>query len=148
MADDPHISAAYVAGLFDGEGCVATRHRRRAFAVYARLSMTDPRAMLAIAHEFGGKVSPCKRDRRGKRTRQCWHWDLFGAKAKVFFETILPYCVVKKDEVALAITLLSMERRRDEPHGTAKLPPSVRRLRADLAGQIKGLKRREFKVGG
>lgn len=97
----------YLAGFFDGEGCVRidevkdTRVKSGYIhQLYITITNTNPVILTALYREFGGTLHTVKR--RGNH-RQCYQWSLKSKKAKLFLESILPFLVMKKEEVAFAL---------------------------------------------
>lgn len=98
------LSAEYVAGLFDGEGCVTfyrTRHWTNPVLVIA---MTDRSVLEACAEQWGGRVHATA----SGTNRQMFHWRLFGGNAARFADDILPFLWVKRDEVAIVRPVLGV----------------------------------------
>jgi hypothetical protein len=87
------LEAAYIAGLFDGDGCVSVQTNKAGQAY--------PKAHIANQHKptlewivcwFGGSVS---------RSHACYNWQKFNALD--FFETIQPYVRIKRSAVDTAV---------------------------------------------
>ena len=90
----------YLAGLFDGEGCVRLSRggkNRRYHQLYCRICNTNPEPLKLCQKLFGGSVLP-----HGKKMRQnhriSWHWYISSRKAESFLKAIQPYVIIKKDE--------------------------------------------------
>jgi len=100
---------AYIAGFFDGEGCVSVhiRHTRNVFpSTSPRLTITqkDPRTLLWIQEYLGmGYLS--------KRTKSGCHVLQIGALADVvrFAELIGPYTRDKKAKLTLAVKMANTQ---------------------------------------
>ena len=110
---------AYIAGFFDGEGCIMAFTHPQSKSVYPRLVITqrDPAPLEWIHKYLGGYLL---QDRRG-----IWRlrWD--ARKAEHVLRLIEPYLVLKRDQAKLALTLFELE-------------PDEREL---VKEQLKGLKR-------
>lgn len=93
---------AYTAGLIDGDGCITvSRPKPTRCQLIVNLSMCDREPLELVAEEFGGKVSPGKLTRTGRRV---WQWRLSGVGAKWFLEQIRPWLVGKAPQANLALT--------------------------------------------
>ena len=102
------LEVAYIAGLFDGEGCVSskatqTNHGSRQ-TVSIQVDMTTPAPLYLCQRIFGGKVVPSQQ-RYGWNT--LYYWRLGSKKAEFFLRVIEPYLIIKKEEANLAITFLN-----------------------------------------
>lgn len=99
---------AYIAGLFDGEGCVSakktqTNHGSRQ-TVSIQVDMTTPEPLYRCQRIFGGKVVPSQQ-RYGWST--LYYWRLGSKKAEFFLRVIEPYLIIKREQANLAITFLN-----------------------------------------
>jgi len=95
---------AYMAGLFDGEGCILiTRKSYNHHQYYLRctLSMANEYLPELLKFNFGGGIR--KRDLRTKGWQIQWEWKVFGNQAKDFLQVILPYIKLKHSEAELGI---------------------------------------------
>lgn len=105
----PIYELAYIAGLFDGEGCVAL-HRFRGrknrcdaakIALTCSITNTDKRAIDFMQSRFKGSVA-CE-DRSRHNHKNSWKWAIFSRQAAAFLKEILPFLVLKKERAILAI---------------------------------------------
>jgi hypothetical protein len=92
---------AYLAGFFDGEGCIQinkidTKIRLR---YYLRVSanQVNPKPIQMLYEEFGGHVS------KRSGSRGVYQWITQGRKANVVLETLLPFLIVKSAQAELAL---------------------------------------------
>lgn len=86
---------AYVAGLFDGDGCV----RRGEVNVTSCWRPT----LDALAETYGGKVYQDGHDKH----KAVYKWRAFDrATVRRFLEDVFPYLVEKRDQVAVALAYL------------------------------------------
>ena len=138
-----NVSAEYAAGLFDGEGCVTSYFHSGKYAqVAAKVCMTDPRPLKGLSTTFGGKVRPIK-DIRKAHYKPQFEWIVYSKDAKTFFEAILPYAIVKRDQIALALELLSLIGGRGAPRRNQVTYPNAEQ-RELLVQQIRTLNTRRF----
>jgi len=103
------LEIAYIAGLFDGEGCVFVEHRKTrlqdGLSISVKIGMTTPEPLYLCQRIFGGKVLL-------HLTRKGWHdsydWRIYGTRADLFYRIIEPYLILKKEQANLAISLHSL----------------------------------------
>jgi hypothetical protein len=151
----------YMAGLFDGEGCImirvckpTTKTTKKGFSdhtryqLYLTLNMTFRPIMEEIYREYGGKFSMNRHDLRNPNQRICFVWTITSQKAKAFLQRIYPYLIVKKTEAELALkfqenvdahTYQSENPLRSHPNREAIMAERQR-----LADEIKALKHVAF----
>jgi len=100
------VEASYLAGLFDGEGCVvAFRQRGGFYSPYATIGMTA-----GLPHElwmeWGGLFYARS---RGLLHKPCNVWEIRKqGELHVFFQKIKPYLRVKYFQVDLALRMLDI----------------------------------------
>lgn len=129
---------AYAAGLFDGEGCIQIYRQKNTnyFSVFAKVAMTTRQPLLFLQRLYGGSV--CVRPVRGGRRPQ-WDWTVTGRACEQFLESVMTVLIVKGQEAALALIMIS-SLKRTSGRGT-KLSPKVIGLRALLEAECKLFKR-------
>lgn len=112
------IDAAWLAGVIDGEGCIAWPRRQNLGSV--RLSVYDThRAFLdqVLSVSGTGKLRTVK---RLKQTHtQAYAWDCYGENARLILRQILPRLIVKKEAAEVALGA-----------GEAIEPPMTQRTRS------------------
>lgn len=92
---------AYIAGFFDGEGCVTVNGAYLTPEVSA--CNTDLRPLEVIRNALGGKVYP-----RSKQIEACkviYGWHVHGKNAAIALAALLPYLIVKKRRALLGVKL-------------------------------------------
>lgn len=100
------LTAAYVAGLIDGEGSVEIQKRKRAqcvnnvyFCPRIRICMTDKNIIEWLKDSFGGFISYRKEH---DNCRESFSWAMTSVKSvKPFIEKVYPYLKVKKQQALL-----------------------------------------------
>lgn len=94
------LDTAYLAGFFDGEGCVSC-------TIYGSLSVSvgqhanSSAVLLRFQRRFGGNIAY-------KQTRNMAYWNISGSSAARFLEAVLPFLVVKRKQSELAIKFQSL----------------------------------------
>lgn len=74
---------AWAAGLFEGEGCIRSKH-----SLSVIIEMTDLDVLESFQKNFGGSLI---KQRLRKSYKQTWKWSLHGEKALSFIKDILPF---------------------------------------------------------
>lgn len=98
------LSFSYCAGLFDGEGCVRLNYFKKynnAFGLSIAISMTNKDVIQKLYENFGGTFR--LHTRWKENYKDLWDWTLSGRNAKIFLANILPYSIVKKEEILVAL---------------------------------------------
>jgi hypothetical protein len=100
-------SAAYDAGLFDGEGWISP-YRKRGIQqnVFVGLASTHYPSVAALLARYGGSV--CQRKRTVLRRKDVWTWTVTGRRAAAFLVIVRPYLVIKLSLAADAIAFLRL----------------------------------------
>lgn len=142
----------YLAGYFDGEGCVFIQKSRRTDSGYnyrlcVRFSQAKPEVVRWIHSVFGGSITPRKRNRRGYD--EMYHELTLGSsKARRFLECIRPYVIEKREQVELGFGFyehLDLFQLRYIDHSQLKHPDlelaqKVRQERDEMYMQMRALK--------
>jgi hypothetical protein len=99
------LTDQWVAGFFDGEGCVSIVRRKRGnwieHHLSVQISQNDQRPLKAIRKRFGG--SQCV----SMTPSGCWRWRIHGKAADAFLRAIHPFSIVKAEQIRLALVLRS-----------------------------------------
>lgn len=76
---------AYIAGLFDGEGCVSVRKwtTKKAFqhTLYVSITNTDKKVLDWIQSQYGGGLCLARKRGDGRCSMNCYCWSLSSGKA-------------------------------------------------------------------
>ena len=115
------LDLAYIAGLFDGEGCIRitrskskTYRTRIAHRIECQLSMANAFLPKLFQFHFGGNYGG-KKVKEGNQSQ--WYWMVTSFTAAEFLKAILPYLKIKREEAKLALDF----QKRIPPRGTHKL---------------------------
>jgi len=117
---------AYLAGMFDGEGCIVIHDRkwqtkrgllRQGFYPEICLANTNEWIIHQFRFAFGGNIY--LRKKTTTKSQAIWAWQTTSKKATRCLEVLLPYLKLKKRQAELAI---EMEKRR-RPKGSYRLEP-------------------------
>lgn len=103
--DKSLINASYIAGIFDGEGCISIYKKKKAgFKVHVSIEMRDPQAIKYIASVFGITVI------HGKRKDEkhiMYRVSMNNVKSLKMLNMIYPFLKVKKTQAKIAIDMLA-----------------------------------------
>ena len=95
---------SYMAGFFEGEGCVsAVKYasyplkigRKPTLVLMCRVGNTEKDALELFERRFGGKIRVWHRNPKWK---DIWIWNIYAKKALNFLETIEPYLKTKRKQ--------------------------------------------------
>jgi len=102
---------AYVAGLFDGEGCICIKKRKDRIGQYqvvCVIEMNDPQGIQFVCDRLGGKVSISKESNKQKKSHDSYVVGYFSSSALKVLKLISPYLKVKKEQALIAIHTLEI----------------------------------------
>lgn len=130
------MTPAYLAGFFDGEGCVGVYLRNqdkskshKYYVLVVSLSQVGDSGrdlLRSIQDEYGGSVY--------KNTSGVWYYTLSANKARAFLLDILPFLVIKQTQAALGLSF------QDEQDKTTNNVTAT-----NIANELKDLKKRHLK---
>lgn len=113
---------AYLAGLFDGEGCICIGKAKPrggrlhpSYHLECAVSMANEYLPTLYRLSFGGSVY-FYRDKHPNH-QPAWQWHISAKKAKIFLEAILPYLTIKKGEAELAVKFQMAKKNGGSPKG-------------------------------
>lgn len=112
---------AYMAGFFDGEGCIQIQRRRqphptkrRYYAIHVSVSQTTEYIPRWFCFNFGGSVHKSKHTKE-KRSWDVWTWQAVCRDAGAFLGVIHPHLILKKPQAELALKMQATKRFRGKP---------------------------------
>jgi hypothetical protein len=95
-------SDAYLAGLFDGEGCVSMHLAKAGYvSVQAKVSMCDRAPVAALFERFGGSMADGQQ--QTKTGRSVFTWSVFNAECVEALRVFSELCLVKNVVAAAAL---------------------------------------------
>jgi LAGLIDADG endonuclease len=152
---------AYIAGYFDGEGCISVWKRKAAYTCISprhiltiQISSTDKSGLDWINRQFKGTVLYAHNASHNPRQADAWKWIISAKRAAEILRLLLPYLKLKKKEAKLAIALQDdmqhhlHESRTHGKRGIAPLSEERQEFRDSLMNQIKLLKTNYKRYGG
>lgn len=130
---------AYLAGFFDGEGCILIQKHARAYWLEISAVQIDPAPLKLLSESFGGRIVK-KPDHRGFRSRHSWR--ITSDRAFIALQAMLPFLMIKRAEADLGI---QFQQRMSIvlPH-TVEAVFNEREIRDAIRLQMQALKRRDY----
>jgi hypothetical protein len=90
---------SYIAGFFDGEGCITITKKNTAsnisYFLHCQISQKVRAVLDFLQLNLGGKVI--------EDSHLCFHWYMYSYKAREFLDKIKKYLIIKKLQAELAI---------------------------------------------
>lgn len=133
------LGLAWMAGFFDGEGCICIRRNGRGYSLLVQITQTV-NVFRPFKEAFGGGITEWQP--KQPRCRRLWDWRATGAEAASFLRLIRPFLVVKQQEADIALEFLDwyspIARR-----GRNKLPLSLIKKAAGYRDRLKLVRRRD-----
>lgn len=104
------IDLAYIAGFFDGEGCINISRVRNPkspqysiqYSLKVIVGSTDEWACRRLKFMFGGNITKQQREENSNQ-KLCYHWQASSKIAGEFLKAIYPYLHLKRDRAEIAI---------------------------------------------
>ena len=131
---------AYLAGIFDGEGCVGYYKRQGNRSTYSYVAMvlisqSDFRLMSWLENKIGfGSITT----RAGKKHFE-YHWQINKKSVVIdFLEAIEPYLVLKGEQVRTLLTHLTIEG--TDPYKKGSVTTEIVADRERVYGELRRLK--------
>ena len=131
------LSRVYVAGFFDGEGCVRIERVRNFFFISVQVTGTHKQTIYELRDQYGGCVVAMKV--RSVHHNQAYKWRITNRGAAAFLEDVLPFLRQKRIQAIMALTLqeqISLNAKK----GGIPLSKDTIRARAELKKLIEAAK--------
>jgi len=107
---------AYLAGIFDGEGCIVIHKRKTGkgilhpgYHIEVNLANTNEWIVRQFQFSFGGNIY--LRKKQTCQSRTIWAWQVSARKALDFLAVIKAYLKLKRAQAEIAITFQSSKTR-------------------------------------
>jgi hypothetical protein len=101
------LTDQYIAGFFDGEGCVTISQRGR---VQITIAQNEREVLDLIQKKYGGGIHI-----KDLKVKSCYHWRLSkAALIEKFLIKILPFCMIKNNEIRIALKGVALTRRNNK----------------------------------
>lgn len=131
---------AYLAGLFDGEGCIGLYKDKRNYVVHISITNTDIRLITWLQQHLcmGNIQTRSVVDK--PEYHQAWEWRTRSRKdALAFLLIIRPFLVSKAEQADLLLSYLDAAQKSPQKSGV-RSPETFIDLGADAANELKQLK--------
>ena len=109
MSDD--LLLAYIAGFFDGEGCISIvrRMKRDSYALTIQVGQMERAPLEMFKARFGGTIYVQKRSRHSFSSNELLAWRLSKRdQQRSFLEVMIPFLRSKKQEAQLGLRFLDV----------------------------------------
>ena len=147
-----HTELAYLAGLFDGEGCIMIIKRKGyshnhkvnpspRYSLKIQLTNTNKEVIDWIS-SFGWYVR--ENTNLKKQWKRCWVVFLHDIRAKEWLEKLLPVLRIKKDEAKLAINFQEYKTKFTNGHGRQGLSQEMIIHMEEMKSQLSELKNQKL----
>ena len=143
------LTAAYVAGLIDGEGYIALEHHKGTGAALYRptvkVAMCNEGIIRWLSASFGGHVDIRHAKQKNHRDSFCWIYT--GRKIEPFLRKIRPFLKLKQRQCDILIQRISLSQKMGNGTGSAPgwnirySPETVQTMR-ELYEEIRSLNKR------
>lgn len=140
------MSPEYLAGFFDGEGCIDTQRmypKGREGQLYVRprvrlaVAASAASVLVALSEQYGGHLASRTASKRSQQDSVSW--ELLNRDAMVSILTVMePYMVLKKHQARLALWWLEHAAGRYSGRGSGAKVPEARQFFAD---ELKAMKK-------
>lgn len=131
------FSDAYLAGFFDGEGCLSCTIRDRGamgmqWQAYACVHVGGciP-VLMAFQMRFGGSIRATGAHRENGHAMHTWRIQANGEKMAAFCEWVIAHCWYKKPLAEILLPVCRIGKRGWGGHGKTRVPTEVIRLRSE-----------------
>lgn len=124
------LSKEYIAGLFDGEGCIYLG--KNASSPCCTITNTVIFPLKMVQNQYGGRVV-MQKSTKGTNNKSYYVWISTGDKAEKFLNEILPYLIIKKERAKLALMV------RARPLENNKVSVVERTIRKSIGLKIRSL---------
>lgn len=130
---DRMAETAYLAGFFDGEGCIQINKGSLRLAV----CQLNPKPLEMLQARYGGQIHHRP---AGATTRFAYVWSVMARGGGEALRELSPHLIVKRDEAEVALQYL------DTFSGYTRngVPDDVRFTRSELANRLRFLKARDY----
>ena len=107
---DKQLDLAYLAGLFDGEGCIFVQKVDRGgvipnYIVRVQICMTNKQVIDKVHDDWGGFYLIHKKDQKNPKHKRAYELVWTSKRACTLLDALLPHMEVKRREAELAMQL-------------------------------------------
>ena len=133
------LTPEWLAGFFDGEGCVSCVRHRGMPSLSVNITQCDQSILTLIGMKYGSGRAPLAKPRRGARHSQGFVLQFCGKSALPFLEAIAPHVILKRKQVEFGIEMakLHMKAGGNRRNAKGKMDPAIRARREELLTVIR-----------
>lgn len=141
------IEKAYIAGFFDGEGCISLQayYQEGKYGKFPRINMqinitqVNHKVLEYIQQFFGGKIHKGYKD--SDKRSDCYKLTITGKiNMEYFLDSIKEYVIVKKEDIKYGLEFINTLR--SDNLGCVPLPEDIHELRRNIYNKMS--RRRPF----
>jgi hypothetical protein len=149
------LTAAYLAGIIDGEGSMGFRRMRVKKCIGGislqprlRVSMCDKKLIFWLHSSFGGglHIRPQYQTDNGTNGKESYCWSVYGNRLREILKKIYPYLRVKKKHAEIIMKYWKTMEYFRTSQGYQVLKPEMRIERDNLFEQLKSLQLKGINV--
>ena len=136
-------SKEYIAGFFDGEGCIRVAHNRKdsGSGIHVFITNTFKPILDQIQSLYGGRVS--LRSKSNPKHRTCYQWRISNRiQALVFLSDMEPLLIEKKAQARLGIEFCTLDPIR--ANRFTKGDPVLRQRKIEIKEELSKLKKIDY----
>lgn len=125
---------AYIAGFFDGEGCVRIKKANQggnSYYLIAHITNTNPIILKKVQDLFGGNT---RLQEKGKN-KPIYNWYITSSEASDFLKTLQPFLIEKKLQAELGIKFHE-NKEKMTPKEKEKSYQKMRDMKLEIIGNI------------
>lgn len=125
---------AYIAGFFDGEGCVRIKQANQggnSYYLIAHITNTNPIILKKVQGLFGGNT---RLQEKGKN-KPIYNWYITSSEANDFLKVLYPFLIEKKSQAELGINF-HQNKEKMTPKEKQKNYQKMRDMKLEIIGNI------------
>lgn len=125
---------AYIAGFFDGEGCVRIKKANQggnSYYLIAHITNTNPVILKKVQDLFGGNT----RVQENGRNKPIYNWYITSSEANDFLKTLQPFLIEKKSQAELGIKFHE-NKEKMTPKEKEKSYQKMRDMKLEIIGNL------------
>lgn len=109
MIDESKLTPEWLAGFFDGEGCVCLRKHGLSWTLRVNITQANELLLTILAKKYNASYGPYRKTRKTKLGKEstCYEIGWYGKKLMPILVLLKDHVVVKKDQVELGLEFLS-----------------------------------------
>ena len=145
MIDATKLTLEWLAGFFDGEGCVCLRRQTlrgefKGWSLRVNVTQANLELISAIVHKFSASYGPYRKPRSTRSGKESIVYECgwYGPNAKEFLLMLLPLVVVKRQQVEIGLEYLSTLIN-NRTNGSKHVPEEIATKRDSLVNRMRAL---------